>query len=61
MVLTAARVTISPAALDRAASSAPLGSAARTRMAGLIALAAKATPDINPPPGTRKEDEGEGR
>lgn len=41
---------ILPDALDCAASSAPFGSAARTRMAGLIDLAAIATPEIKPPP-----------
>lgn len=49
-MLVSGNVIILPAALDRAASSAPLGSAAKTRMAGLMDLAANATPDIKPPP-----------
>lgn len=50
MVLVSGNVTIRSAALDRAASSAPFGSAANIRIAGLIDLAANATPDIKPPP-----------
>ena len=50
MVLVSGKVMILPAALDWAASFAPLGSAAKTRIAGLMDLAANATPDINPPP-----------
>lgn len=50
MVLVSGNVTILPAALDRAASFAPLGSAANTRMAGFMDLAPNATPDIKPPP-----------
>ena len=49
MVLVCGNIILLPAALDRAASLAPVGSAAKTRMAGLIDLAAKATPDIKPP------------
>lgn len=50
MVFVSGKVTILPSALDSAASFAPFGSAANTRIAGLIALAANATPDIKPPP-----------
>lgn len=50
MVLTSGSFIILPAAFDFAASSAPLGSAAKIRMAGLMDFAAKATPDIRPPP-----------
>lgn len=50
MVLVSGNFTISPAALDRAASLAPHGSAAKIRIEGLMDLAANATPDIKPPP-----------
>lgn len=49
-VLVSGNVTILPAALDWAASLAPIGSAAKIRIAGLMDLAASATPDIKPPP-----------
>ena len=39
-----------PAALDSAASSAPLGSAANTWILGFSAFAATVMPDIRPPP-----------
>ena len=39
-----------PAALDCAASSAPLGSAANTWILGFSAFAARVMPDIRPPP-----------
>lgn len=50
MVLVSASVTILPAAFDMAASLAPLGSAPKIRMAGLMAFAATEIPDIKPPP-----------
>lgn len=50
MVLVSVSVTILPAAFDKAASLAPLGSAAKIRMAGLMAFAATEIPDIKPPP-----------
>lgn len=50
MVLVSGNFMILPAAFDRAASLAPVGSAAKIRMAGLMALAAIVTPDIKPPP-----------
>lgn len=49
-VLVSGNVTICPAALDLAASSAPQGSAAKIRIEGFMDLAANATPDIKPPP-----------
>lgn len=50
MVLISGKVIIFPAALDCAASFAPIGSAAKTRILGFIDLAANATPEIKPPP-----------
>ena len=50
MVLVSGNVIILPAFFDWAASLAPFGSAANTRMEGLMDLAANATPDIKPPP-----------
>ena len=50
MVLVSGSVTIFPATFDRAASSAPFGSAAKIQIEGLIAFAANVTPEINPPP-----------
>lgn len=50
IVLVSGNRIILPAALDCAASSAPLGSAAKIRIAGLMDLAANAIPDIKPPP-----------
>ncbi|WVZ26705.1 hypothetical protein V8G54_005249 [Vigna mungo] len=50
IVSVSGNLIILPAALDWAASSAPLGSAAKIRIAGLTDLAANAIPDIKPPP-----------
>jgi hypothetical protein len=50
MVLGCSMGMICPAAFDRAASSAPDGSAAIILMLGLRALAASAIPDNSPPP-----------
>jgi len=50
IVSVSGNLIILPAALDWAASSAPLGSAAKIRIAGLMDLAANAIPDIKPPP-----------
>lgn len=50
MVVVSGSVTILPAAFDMATSLAPLGSAAKIRMAGLMAFAATEIPDIKPPP-----------
>lgn len=54
MVFVSGKVIIVPAFLDRAASSAPFGSAASIRIEGLIDLAANATPEIKPPPTIRE-------
>ena len=50
MVFVEGNVMIFPAALDWAESSAPSGSAARIRIEGFMAFAARATPEIKPPP-----------
>ena len=50
MVFVEAKVMIFPAALDCAESSAPFGSAARMRIEGFMAFAARVTPEIKPPP-----------
>ena len=50
MVFVEGNVMIFPAALDWAESSAPFGSAARIRIEGFMAFAARATPEIKPPP-----------
>jgi hypothetical protein len=50
MVFVEGNVMIFPAALDWAESSAPFGSAARMRIEGFMAFAARVTPEIKPPP-----------
>ena len=50
MVFVEGNAMIFLAALDWAESSAPFGSAARMRIEGFMAFAARVTPEIKPPP-----------